>query len=277
MSWLRKHRNHMIGLALLIILLVTVRLTGFERAQLSRGEMLMRDMIAPLQSGVTFVSKKANDIYSSFFLFRKVQRENEELNKLVDELKTENNLLREYRQENIRLKELLGFQQSTIGQYSLTAAQVIGKNPSGLYRTLTINKGKNNGIAKNMPVINDKGVVGRIINVTPHNSEVLLLLDKEGAVGTLIQETRVPGVTEGTGSISNELQMIHIAREASVSKNHTVVTSGFGGYFPKGLRVGRVIEVVPDANDLMKKALVEPFVDFDRLEEVMVITGVGNI
>ena len=80
----------MIGLALLIILLVTVRLTGFERAQLSRGEMLMRDMIAPLQSGVTFVSKKANDIYSSF-LFRKVQRKMKNLtNSLM--VKTENNL-----------------------------------------------------------------------------------------------------------------------------------------------------------------------------------------
>lgn len=124
-----------------------------------------------------------------------------------------------------------------------------------------------------MPVINESGLVGRVINVTSHTSEVLLILDREGAVGAMVQQTRIPGVVEGLGSPTDQLQMIHIAQDAPVKVNQVVITSGYGGIFPKGLRIGYVKEIFPEGNGLMKRAVLQPFVDFDRLEEIMVITG----
>jgi rod shape-determining protein MreC len=125
-----------------------------------------------------------------------------------------------------------------------------------------------------MPVINEQGLVGRIINVTNSTAEVLLIMDREGAVGALVQQTRVPGVVEGLGPNSSQLQMLHIAVDAPISVNQVVVTSGYGGKFPKGLRIGYVTEIIPQGDGLMKKAIIQPFVDFGRLEEIMVVTGV---
>jgi len=273
---LQKYRKYFLALLVVLVLIACMKFTGFERPALGQAEVLLRGIVAPLQSGVMTLTYKIDNFFEAFLSFRKIQAQNKELQKIVEELREENNLLREYRQENARLRKLLDFQEAVEGHYTLTPARVIARNPENWFRTLTINKGFRDGIQKNMPVINDKGVVGRVINVTAHTSEVLLILDREGAVGALIQQTRAPGIVEGLGPNTDELQMVHLAHDAPVSKNQVVITSGFGGIFPKGLRIGYVKKIIPEANGLMKRAIVQPFVDFNRLEEVMVVTGVGG-
>lgn len=271
---LKKYRNVILGFTIILLLLICMHLTGFERPRLSKGEAILRNAIAPLQSGVMAIGQKTHNALSVFLEYGKLREENERLKKELDRLTEQNNILLEYRQENARLRKLLELDQSVENQLSLVAARVTARDVESLHQTLTINKGSKDGIKKNMPVINENGLIGRIINVTDHTSEVLLILDREGAVGAMVQQTRVPGVVEGLGTPLNQLQMIHIAQDAPVRVNHVVITSGYGGVFPKGLRIGYVKEIIPEGNGLMKTAILEPFVDFDRLEEIMVVTGV---
>lgn len=271
---IKKYRTPLVFLIIVVLLLVSVRMTGFERPRLSQGEALFRNFLTPLQSGVMVIVQKTDNFMSQVLAFTKLQKENERLRKEVDRLTAENNLLVETRQENARLQKLLGLENIIGNQFSLTAARVTARDLGSLRQTLTINKGAKDGIKKDMPVINEEGLVGRIINVTDSTSEVLLIIDREGAVGAMVQQTRVPGVVEGLGPNSDKLQMIHIAIDAPVSVNQVIITSGYGGKFPKGLRIGYVMEIIPEENGLMKRGVVHPFVDFDRLEEIMVITGV---
>ena len=257
-----------------VLLLVSIRMTGFERPRLSQAEAFLRTLVAPLQSGVMSVGQKVDNFTSQLISFSQLKEENNRLKEEVDRLTAENNLLTEARQENARLQKLLDLKQMIGNEFSLTAAQVTARDLENLHQTLIINKGTEDGLTKDMPVINQQGLVGRIINVTASTAEVLLIMDREGAVGAMVQQTRVPGVVEGLGPNSSQLQMIHIAVDAPVSVNQVVITSGYGGKFPKGLRIGYVTEIVQEDNGLMKKAIIQPFVDFGRLEEVMVVTGV---
>lgn len=269
---LKKHRNVILGLFIVLLLFISMRMTGFERPRLSTGEALLRNAIAPLQSGVMAVGQKTNNILSQVIAFTKIQDENQRLKEEIAKLTEQNNILIEYRQENARLRKLLNLEEVE-NQFTMIAARVTARDIESLHQTLSINKGSSDGIKKDMPVINESGLVGRVINVTSHTSEVLLILDREGAVGAMVQQTRIPGVVEGLGSPTDQLQMIHIAQDAPVKVNQVVITSGYGGIFPKGLRIGYVKEIFPEGNGLMKRAVLQPFVDFDRLEEIMVITG----
>ena len=273
---LKRSKGLFIIVLLTAALLFGIQQTGFHRPGLSKGEEILRSALAPLQSGVMIVSNKVSGFLSYVTSIAEVRVENERLKDQVNQLITENNRLIEYRQENARLRKLLSFQEAVGSNYSLIAARVIARNPENWYSTLSIDKGQIQGIEKNMPVINDVGLVGRVINVAPDSAEVLLIIDREGAVGGMVQQSRVPGVVEGYGPNTDLLQMIHLAHDAPVYRNQVVITSGLGGIFPKGLRIGYVNNVVPEANGLMKRAYLQPFVDFDRLEEVMVITGVNN-
>lgn len=271
---LRKYRTPFLFLIILVLLLVCIRLTGFERPHISQGEAVLRNLIAPLQSGVMVIGQKTDNFLSQVFAYTKTRQENERLQKEIDRLTEENSILIEYRQENARLRKLLGLEETIGNSFSLTAARVTARELDNLHQTLTIDKGFRHGIRKDMAVINEQGLIGRIINVTDRTSEVLLILDRQGAVGAIVQQTRVPGVVEGLGPNSNKLQMIHISIDSPINVNQVVITSGFGGKFPKGLRIGYVKEVIPEGNGLMKRAVIQPFVDFGRLEEILVVTGV---
>jgi len=273
---LSKYKAFFLTIVVVLALVSLIEFTGFERPGLNSAEVFFREALAPVQGVVMTAASKVDSFFSAAFSFIKIRSENEELKKTIEKLREENAVLKEYREENIRLKKLLDLKETLNEHYDLTAARVIGRNPENWYSTLTIDKGFRHGIKKNMPVINERGVVGRIANVSANTSEVLLITDREGAVAALIQQTRTPGVVEGLGPNTDELQLIHLPYDAPVGKNHVVITSGLGGVFPKGLRIGYVKGVYPEANGLMKRAVVEPFVDFDRLEEVMIVTGVES-
>lgn len=267
-------KNTLVVILLILVSVMLMRFTSMDRPALSTPEVLLRDLLAPLQSGVIAVSRGISTFTGSITSYQELMKQNRELQRQVGELTAANNRLQGYGLENMRLRKMLGFKETASQQWQLVPATVIGRDPGNWYRTLTINRGKLDGIAKNMPVINHQGLIGRIANVSQHTAEVLLILDREGAVGALVQSTRVPGVVEGVADGSGRLQMIHLPHDAPVRENQTVITSGLGVIFPKGLRIGYISQVLPSANGLVKKAIVEPFVDFDRIEEVMVITGV---
>jgi rod shape-determining protein MreC len=128
-------------------------------------------------------------------------------------------------------------------------------------------------LTKDMTVVASQGLVGSVVSVYNNSAKVQLILDPRSAVGCLVQrpESRVAGIVEGSGANPLAPRMVNIARDADVIKSDKIITSGFGGIFPKGLLVGEVADVVNDEGGLLKYAVLKPAVDFDKLEEVLVI------
>ena len=174
--------------------------------------------------------------------------------------------------ENERLRQLLNF-RSTHGQYNLLAGSVISRDYGTWSNTMIIDIGADNGVAKNMAVVVPSGVVGFVSDVYPQSARVQLLTDPRTSIGAIVQrpESRVASVVRGNGNVPSEPQFVNIAKEADILEGDTLVTSGFGSIYPKGLPVGTIVSIHQNDNDFVKYAVIRPSVDFSKLEEVFVI------
>ena len=148
--------------------------------------------------------------------------------------------------------------------------RVIGQDPSNLQRYVTLDVGQEEGIARNMPVVTDRGLVGRVSEVGKGWSKVLLIIDGSSLISALAQSTRASGLVQGRADGS--LTMRDIPQADTVSVGDTVFTSGLGGNFPRQILIGQISEVQREDYDLYQMAAVQPTVDFDHLEVVLVIT-----
>lgn len=266
-------KRALMGLMVIVIALLTLKimsLTGWENPVLFPVSSTGREILAPAQEGISIINGGIRDFFTYFDDKQQLNIENEEMARKIAQLEDQIHVLKDQEQENLRLRELLAYREEKAANYQLTMAKVIGRDPSNWYRTIILDLGSARGIKTGMPVVSHTGLVGNIINVTSNTAEVLLILDSEAAVGGRIFENRIPGVVLGTGK-SDLLEMIHIPHDAPLEVNQEVVTSGLGGIFPKGIRIGTVLDVETEPNGLMKKARLKPFVDFTRLEEVLVI------
>ncbi len=231
------------------------------------SEQLLIEITAPFQKIITHAIINAEKFWLNYFDLVDVRQENWRLKSKIDALKMENNRYREQLTTHKRLQELLQFRQ-TINR-SVLAAQVIGRDPTGWFSSIVIDKGKNTGLAVNMPVVNASGVVGRIVSVSPNYAKVLLIIDQNSAVDCLIQRSRDRGMLKGWSA--GLCRLDYVAKSSDVLIEDVVITSGLGGLFPKGLSVGQVANVTETAGELFKHVEVSPAVDFSKLEEVLVI------
>ncbi|WP_371371531.1 rod shape-determining protein MreC [Sporomusa aerivorans] len=201
-----------------------------------------------------------------------VYRDNQTLKAEIAQLRQNDVNVTEILAENARLKTMLEYKKAA-PQFDFVSAQVIARDPGTWTSIIIINRGAADGIAKDMPVVTAQGLVGSVTNVYNNAAKVQLILDPRSAVGCLVQrpESRVAGIVEGSGSNPLTPHMVNIARDADIIKSDRIITSGFGGIYPKGLLVGEVVDVVNEEGGLLKYAVLKPAVDFDRLEEVLVI------
>ncbi|HZK19076.1 MAG TPA: rod shape-determining protein MreC [Clostridia bacterium] len=266
-----------VSLILLVVLaLFAMRITSLDRPHLTKMEAGLKDVIMPAQLKIANFGRQIYRPVSMIFSIGKLADENEDLRKRVSSLEAEVMRLNEYKSESERLQSLLEFKTLMSDQYNLITATVAGRDPGNWFGTITINKGANDGIEKNMPVLSEAGLVGKIVTASGDSSVVLLLTDPLSGVGGLIQESRTPGVVEGVASGYGLARLIHIREDAEVEVGQTVITSGLGGGFPRGIPLGKVTNIRMDSSGLLKTALIQPFVDFNRLEEVFVLSGLLN-
>jgi rod shape-determining protein MreC len=185
----------------------------------------------------------------------------------IESLERENASYQELLATNQRLQQLLQFKSIT--DQPVLAAQVIGRDPTGWFQSVIIDKGKNAGLKVNMPVVNAKGVVGRLVSVSYNYSKVLLVIDQNSAVDCIIQRSRDSGMAKG---LSSKLCVLdYVLKTSDVLVGDIVVTSGLGRVFPKGIPVGEVVEVEDPPGELFKNVKISPMVDFSKLEELLVI------
>ncbi|MCI8336047.1 MAG: rod shape-determining protein MreC [Peptococcaceae bacterium] len=257
--------------AFIIIFLFIAYHTGPKRDDMSVVEKIFCDVMAPFQNGLIWVGDQFSSFGGYFTSVKNLEAENQHLKEEISALQKETSRLIEVDLENSRLRKLLGMSERLENRFAMTVVPVIARNSSSWYNTVTIKGGADQGFTKGMPVVNGDGLVGRIISVSEYTSEVLLILDKDGTVGVLVQPSRTPGVVEGKGDLGNHLQLNHVPYDANIQKNQTIISSGLGGIYPAGLLVGYISEIQTAAGGLMLEVTVTPFVDFDRLEEVMVL------
>ena len=274
----RKNRGTGKKIGILIVVLISLFCIIFFSARgRFRAPILNQAVsvvVTPFQSAISWVGSQLNYVTSNIWEIATVHQQNKMLRNEVEQLRIQNLHASEYDAENQRLRALLGYKQSAT-QFNLVAARVIGRESATWSCVIEINRGTRDGVDVDMAVVTEKGLVGHVIEAGPTSSKVELILDPRSSVGTLVQraDSRVAGIVEGDMDNPTMPRMVNIPKTADVDEGDVIVTSGFGGVYPKGLMVGTVSEMRNDEGGLLKIAILEPAVDFQRLEDVMVITA----
>jgi rod shape-determining protein MreC len=197
---------------------------------------------------------------------KNIFHENQKLKEEVANLSAQLAIAKEYEAENQRLVEMLEISKNF--PFTLVPARVVVREPSIISRSAVINAGKNRGILPYMPVITTRGVSGRVVFVTNNLALVQLLIDPANRTSIMLKRTREIGILETENS---SVFFIMFRAHADVALKDTVITSGMGGIYPKGLLVGVVSGIEENKDPLFKKAFVQTFENFDKLEEVFVV------
>jgi rod shape-determining protein MreC len=269
-------------LPLVLLVLGLLILVFGEAGYLTPVETALHYVLDPLQRIFSRVATGTGDLFQTVREVRELRTRVEELQTQVDALMVENVRLREYEAEVQQLRALLNF----TSEYPISAsvgaevvgqeAEVVGTDTNPYLRYVTINVGALQGVEVGMPVVsNGPGLVGRVAQVGPRAAQVQLLSDSDSAVAALLQTSRVTGLVEGQPD--GTLRMEYLPQEETISVGDIVLTSGLGGFIPKGLVVGQVTEVQQMDYALFQAAVVRPAVDFSRLELVSVLTSFEQV
>ncbi len=224
-------------------------------------------IVSPFQKGLTQTIHFAEKLWTHYFYLVSVAKENEELKIALSKAIEKNNECIETELSNQRYRNFLNFQKTMTND--TIAAQVIGKDPSPWFKSIIIDKGFSDGVKKGLPVVIPEGVAGQIIEVTKHYSKVLLLIDRNSAIDSLAQRTRARGIIRG--SSDGRFFFQYVLKKYEIQEEDTVISSGLDGVFPKGLRVGKVRSINQKKSGIFQEVVVTPFVDFEKLEEVIII------
>ncbi|TDQ37961.1 rod shape-determining protein MreC [Aureibacillus halotolerans] len=261
---------------LLVCIIVLVALVGLslnDRRNLSWPEVFVKDVVGwtqyVVQSPLTGIGQVVDNIQD----LRNTYEENKLLKSRMDEFSALAVKAAAFEKENQELRSLLDKEES-LSNYSAIQAEVIGRNPDRWHELITINRGSQNGVEENMAVMTAQGVIGQIRHVEAFTSTVQLLSSTEpsNVISAVVQgNENVFGLIEGFDEDQDMLRFAKITTDRTIEKGATVITSGLGGNFPKGLVIGEVTDVVPDEYGLTQTAFVKPATDFYDISHVMVI------
>lgn len=199
--------------------------------------------------------------------FAGFRQENARLRGEIDTLKRKLDESALVLDENMRLKEILGFRKAM--PFTTTPAEAIGRDPSNWSNSIIIDKGASHGIKQNKAVLSTKGLVGRVLEVGRYSSRILLITDPNSKVGVVIQRNRQGGML--VGRPDGKCKMIYIALDSDAAKGDKVITAGLGTIYPRGILVGEIVEVGKEPGRLYKYAIIRTAQDMSKLEEVLCI------
>ena len=227
-------------------------------------------VISPFERLSTSSGHGIRAAWSDYVDLRHVRQQNQDLKKQLDDLRLQRAALAEDALEAQRLRGLLGFRQSYTA--STVVAQVIGTSGSDQSHLLTLDKGSRDGLKPDMPVITPTGIVGKLRDVFPHTSQLLLINDPTAGAGVILASTRIHAILRG--SPTGHIVINNLTPDSRIRNGETVLTSGGDGVFPRGLPVGVIesIAVDPDHQPFTLITL-HPAVNLDQLDEVMIVTG----
>lgn len=253
----------------LSIIVITLDFRQGEGGPLTRAKEISVAIVAPIQRGLTTIFRPVGNFFASIGELGSLRSDNAELKSRVEIMEQEVKEADALKEDFEALTELMELDAPyTAGEF--VNAQVIGSSPSNYRWARFIDKGSEDGIRRNMAVINADGLVGKVISVTKGNALVLLLIDPKAAAGARIEDRRDTGKIQGNGE-DQGLSLELIGSNSEVFEADEVVTSGQDDVFPAGIPIGLIDQITGDIRRPDQQIVVEPWVDFTALDYVRVL------
>lgn len=244
-----------------------------KREKVSIVENGVGSTLNTLQFGVSKVGNSIKGSLSFLFNFTTVKKENEELKKENDKLQNE---LVEYNSalsENQTLRDDLNFKNQR-SEYDYLGCNVIGKSGGNFLDGFIIDKGQKDNIKKGMIVVTSKGLVGQVTSTASNWSIIQSISNENIAVSGMVETANeTNGIIKGYKDENNKLlaKLYYLPLDSNIKKGDVILTSGFGNLYPKGIRIGEVIDIEEDQGKIMKNAIIQPYVDFNKLQQVLIV------
>lgn len=260
-----------------LVLLTVVSMVVDRRSLADGGRTLpwwqaaLLEVTAPLERIASAPFDGIQGFFDNYVDLIGVRAENRRLHRRIAEIETENLQFREALVASGHLGRIASMRDEV--EIPMLPAEVVGLDVAPWFRSVLVDRGNDHGVEPGFPVITNEGVVGVVTATSGHAAKTMLLLDRQSAVDALIQRSRARGVLRGVGR--DRLEFEFVVRDADVVVGDEVVTSGLGGIYPKGLRLGRVAELREAGGRLTQIALIEPAVDLGQLEQVFVMLRRG--
>jgi rod shape-determining protein MreC len=229
-------------------------------------------LIAPFLTSGSGIQKQITSVRTGLKSLEELERDNTSLRVENRQLKATNQALRDVEHEVNRLRHALNYRERSI--FKLVPAEIVARDSSTWWRTVSINRGKEDKVEGDMPVVTDEGLVGKTTTVGNSISVVLLVSDENCKVAANVEGTREQGIVSGervTGGLTPLLNLNFLSKQANLKPGQKVYTSGVGGVFPSGIPIGAVKTF--HMRELDGQAQLNPVVDLSHLEDVFVVTG----
>jgi rod shape-determining protein MreC len=269
---IRKYRIRISAAIALLVALVFYSLNLRHKEHANVFERAVLTVSSPVVTVVSRVDGFFSSVWEDYIYLVNVEKENRKLKEAAKVFKTRLIENQEAVLGNERLKKLMGM-RDMLPAHSIAAA-VISEDSSPWFRTVTIDRGKEDGIREGMPVVGSAGVVGRIVKVARGSARVLLLTDHASGIAAVVQRSRARGVVKG--KVGNICSLEFSQRGDDVRIGDIVLTSGIGGVFPKGLPIGEITMVKKGEYGIFQTVDIRPYVNIYRLEEVLVVLQKTN-
>lgn len=271
MQFIKKHPvlTAVVVAATLLLIMIITSLSGSTTV----AEDAVGTVASTVEGGASAVTGGIGDWFLGLFGQSQLQQENADLKEQIAQLEGELALNGDLEDENARLREIVDY-YGDHPEYELLTARVIAKSSSYWFDTFLINAGRSQGIEKDMVVLSTQGLVGRVIDVGSNWAKVRSIIDTDSSVSAMIERTRDVGIVQGTTDVETDearCGMYHLPYDNDLVPGDTVLTSGLGGIFPKGIVIGEVVEVSHTSTGDERVAVIETAVDFSHIEEVMVL------
>jgi rod shape-determining protein MreC len=261
-----------------VLALLAVITMVSDRRSLARGgrdlpwwQALILEVAVPVQDAVAAPVDGARGFWGDYVAVLEVRDENERLKQRVAELEEENLQYREALVASGHLQQIASMRDDF--ETPMLPSEVVGLDVMPWFRSVLVDRGGSHGVQAGNPVITAEGVVGLVTATSRHAAKTMLLLDRQSAIDGIVQRSRARGIVRGQGT--DQLAFEFVVRGGDVKVGDVVITSGLGGVYPKGLRIGEVVEISDPGGDLLQTATLRPAVDFGRLEQVFVMLRRG--
>ena len=272
MGFWGRNRQAIILVAIVFLLTGLVSFTARDRVGQTFLEDWIQRTVAPVQRATAFIVYQGRSLGRAIAETGNLRRENERLRAELEGIKFHFNNLIESSLEVERLRDLLEYRNETPA-LDLIMSRVIGRAAATWQHEIIVDRGSKHGVSFSDPVVTHSGVVGRVVEVSPTTSKVLLITDPRSGLASVIQQTRDGAIVEGDPMLPGMLRMPRLPRDLGVEIGDAVVTSGLGGVFPReySFMIGSVDSITISPDGLLQTVTVTPAVDFSRLEEVLIL------
>ena len=256
-----------VGVVVLIVVNIIALSISSHRQPLQGPGRIAIYLVAPFQKAVTSSILFIKGLWKHYFFLVTTAEENDKYRKALRKSQENANLCSELKLANDRLRDLLHFKKRISNR--VIAAEIVARDPSPWFKSVIIDKGEKDGIKKGMAVVVSEGIVGQVVDISAGYSKVLLIIDHNSSIDAVVRRTRARGVV--IGESARRCQFNYVLRKNDVEVGDTVISSGLDGVYPKGLMVGSVVSVVKRSYGIFQEVTIMPGVDFEKLEEVLVV------